>query len=454
MLAYTFFERASKIERKQDLSFYRVSFGVIKRTEGGSALRRSAYQRCAKGSTFDFSLKVSELAAFEVMLPLGAAAEMADPVKLWAAAEGAEKRKDAQLGRTFDIAIPNEVPDDLRNEFARELLQPMVDRGFAVEWSRHKADGVFGDVENDHIHALVSLRQLGPGGFSATKDRDFNAMMTRNQGKVMRAEFADCMNTFFRENNIDASVNHLRTDEATLPHASTFVRKQMKMWKVSGADESAHPPQLREFLEARAQVIEFRSEMAELQQLEADVARLKAEEPVVSIRPGRQLEIIKINDINMRGFIDDGINKDGTLPAIGQLRSLRSRQENRGSTRAGRALDSNADRRDRSNTTHTGRDSCEAKSVNRAVSKIAELVVRFLFGAALVPPVVDLAELLKTHFSRSGKARNDPKINEKTICNVDEGFRINGGMVYLKIIRELARAERGQMLDMQKNRSS
>jgi hypothetical protein len=235
------------------MTFFRASFGIISRSSGGSALRRSAYQRCTDEGEFEFSDKAHELVTSEVMLPENAPTDFKDPVTLWTAAEAAEKRIDSQLARTFELAIPHEVPEHLRNDFARDMLSWLTtEHGFAVEWSRHKADHVFGknDTQNDHVHAVVSLRSLGPEGFNAKKDREFNSLMRANDGRQVRKLFADRMNAFFERHSIAASVTHepLKIDAFRIDTAPKKLIQEIKRNKDNAANLS---PTARDFIRAR-----------------------------------------------------------------------------------------------------------------------------------------------------------------------------------------------------------
>lgn len=217
------------------MTFFRVSFGIVGRANGGSAKRRSAYQRCTSLDEFDFSDKAHELQHAEVMLPETAPDHFRDPGKLWTAAEAAENRCDAQLSRTLEIAIPHEVHEELRNDFAREMLSFLVeDHGFAVEWSRHKAEHLFeqGDTMNDHIHAQISMRKVTETGFDAKKDRDFNILMKIRNGRTMREFLENRMNTFFDKHGIKAEVSakpipeELKVPEIPLKNIQEIKRKK------------------------------------------------------------------------------------------------------------------------------------------------------------------------------------------------------------------------------------
>lgn len=256
------------------MSFFRAGFGIITRTakngSPGSALRRSAYQRCVEEGEHDFSDKSHEFVSSEVMLPEGSPTDFQDPVALWSAAEAMEKRVDSQLARTFEISIPHEVPEDLRNDFARDMLSWLVqEHGFAVEWSRHKADHLFGpkDTKNDHVHALISLRKLGPEGFDLKKDREFNSIMRARNGRNIRELIADKMNAFFERHSIAASVtaDPITTDAFRIDVAKKSTIQEIKR---KGKDNGNLSQTARDFIRARhakkRAVADFKSAAHEL----------------------------------------------------------------------------------------------------------------------------------------------------------------------------------------------
>jgi hypothetical protein len=93
------------------MAIYHFSAKVISRASGSSAVAAAAY-RCAGrlhderlGRTHDFSNK-RDVVHSEVLLPEGANEEWKDSEKLWNAVEVAELRKDAQLSREVEFAIP------------------------------------------------------------------------------------------------------------------------------------------------------------------------------------------------------------------------------------------------------------------------------------------------------------------------------------------------------------
>src|SRR3546814_19151213 len=78
------------------------------------------------------------------MLPEGAPERLADRQTLWIEVEAGEKRKDAQLAREVEFAIPREMTQEQGIALAREFVaREFVDRGMVadlnVHWDRSEA---------------------------------------------------------------------------------------------------------------------------------------------------------------------------------------------------------------------------------------------------------------------------------------------------------------------------
>jgi len=95
----------------------------------------------------------------EIVLPRpGVSADWAlDRSALWNAAELSEKRKDARVGREFEIALPHELSAEATRAFAQDL----ADRyGAAVDFEIHAPHDA-SDVRNHHAHVMMTTRQVG-----------------------------------------------------------------------------------------------------------------------------------------------------------------------------------------------------------------------------------------------------------------------------------------------------
>src|SRR6187399_87886 len=110
------------------MAIYHFSAKVISRAAGSSALAAAAYRSASRlhderlDRHHDFSNKAGVVHS-EVMLPDGAPEEFEDRAELWNAAEAAEIRKDAQLAREVEFAIPRELDQAEGIGLAREFVQ-------------------------------------------------------------------------------------------------------------------------------------------------------------------------------------------------------------------------------------------------------------------------------------------------------------------------------------------
>ena len=127
---------------------------------------------------------------------------------LWNAAELAEKRKDARLGREIVLALPSELSPTERKVLAAEMAQHVADRyGVAVDATIH-APSRHGDDRNFHVHMLVSARRITPTGFGE-KTRELD---DRERGPAevehLRAEWAWLANRALEQAGQRVQIDH------------------------------------------------------------------------------------------------------------------------------------------------------------------------------------------------------------------------------------------------------
>jgi hypothetical protein len=109
------------------MAIYHFSAKIISRGAGRSAVAAAAYRAATRlhderlGRPHDFSNKAGVVHS-EVMLPEGAPERFADRQTLWNEVEAGEKRKDAQLAREVEFAIPREMTQEQGIALAREFV--------------------------------------------------------------------------------------------------------------------------------------------------------------------------------------------------------------------------------------------------------------------------------------------------------------------------------------------
>ncbi len=191
------------------MAIFHLSVKVISRASGRSAVAASAYRAAERlhderlDRDHDFTNKDGVVHS-EVMLPDGAPPEFADREKLWNAVEAAEKRKDAQLAREVEFAIPRELNKQQGISLAREFVEAeFVDKGMIADLNVHWDIGADGNPK-PHAHVMLTMREVGKDGFGA-KVRDWNKaeLVAR-----WRERWADHVNQRLAELDIDARVDH------------------------------------------------------------------------------------------------------------------------------------------------------------------------------------------------------------------------------------------------------
>ncbi|WP_226634140.1 Ti-type conjugative transfer relaxase TraA [Novosphingobium profundi] len=191
------------------MAIYHFSAKVISRAAGSSAVAAAAYRSASRlhdqrlERSHDFTNKAGVVHS-EVLLPEHAPDEWHDRERLWNDVEAAEKRKDAQLSREVEFAIPREMKQADGIELARDFVKrEFVDRGMVADLNVHWDMGADG-LAKPHAHVMLGLREVAEEGFGA-KVRDWNRTELLTH---WREAWAGHVNTRLAELDIDARVDH------------------------------------------------------------------------------------------------------------------------------------------------------------------------------------------------------------------------------------------------------
>lgn len=209
--------------------FFRVQLGIVARSAGHSAAKRSAYQSCGRivdhlGQVSDFARKASEHALPTlVVAPIDAPTWCADPGELWRRAAAAEKRVDAQEARIIDFSMPRQVPGHLWEAAVRFVYEPFRERGMVVQIDVHNTLASDGG-RNVNVHGLATLRRLDGDVFARKKERAWNEDFRERDGRAVRELVAERLTAFCRRHDLayaaDSRPNYVRgfpAPEPTLP---------------------------------------------------------------------------------------------------------------------------------------------------------------------------------------------------------------------------------------------
>ncbi|HCC8063345.1 TPA: MobA/MobL family protein [Escherichia coli] len=187
------------------MAIYHLSMKIISRSSGYSAVASAAYRSGSlmlderTGLTHDYTRK-SGVAEAVILTPATAPAWCTNRAELWNAVEKAECRKNSQLAREIELAIPRELPQDAAREtvlaFVRENF---VSQGMIADVAFHHMDKT-----NPHAHIMLTTRAVGPAGFGG-KVRDWN---DRTHAETWRASWADHANRALANAGYQEEIDH------------------------------------------------------------------------------------------------------------------------------------------------------------------------------------------------------------------------------------------------------
>lgn len=128
------------------------------------------------GEIHDYSRRRG-IAHAEIIVPSGGALWMEDRELLWATVERLETRKDAQLAREFNMALPYELNAAQRLELVRGFVRThFVSRGMVADLALHDPVPEEGqNARNYHAHVMLTLRRATPDGLHPVKTREWNS---------------------------------------------------------------------------------------------------------------------------------------------------------------------------------------------------------------------------------------------------------------------------------------
>lgn len=207
----------------------------ISRTDGGNAVRSSAYNSRKtllderRSHWFHFGHR-DEPEYHNILLPEDAPANWAEARVLWNQVEGREDEStrpgNAQVAREIVLALPNDIMDlDLSDEEKLEHLRALaeafaqrhfVSQGLGVQIDIHEQhqSQIASDEDNWHAHLLITTRRIGRDGFAATKARDLDPTVRRvggrpqvTEGDLWGAIWAEHQREYFDKHKLEIEID-------------------------------------------------------------------------------------------------------------------------------------------------------------------------------------------------------------------------------------------------------
>ncbi|MCG5235557.1 Ti-type conjugative transfer relaxase TraA [Xanthobacter oligotrophicus] len=191
------------------MAIYHLHVKVIGRKAGSSAVASAAYRSASRlrdariDRVQDFSSKRGVVHS-EVLLPDGAPEMWRDRERLWNDVEAFEVRKDAQLAREVEFALPREMSQAQGIALARDFVETeFVDLGMVADLNVHWDIGEDG-MAKPHAHVMLTMRSVDEDGFGP-KVREWNATQMVER---WRERWAALANERLAELDIDARIDH------------------------------------------------------------------------------------------------------------------------------------------------------------------------------------------------------------------------------------------------------
>ena len=157
------------------MAIYHASAKIISRSNGKSVVAAAAYRVGDKfkderlGETFDYTKKQGVDSTI-ILAPDNAPDWIYNRERLWNTVEAVERRKDSQLAREFNIALPVELNKEQMKDLAQGYVQEQfVNRGMIADVAFHDLD-----TNNPHFHVLLTMRHITKKGFGK-KNRTWNS---------------------------------------------------------------------------------------------------------------------------------------------------------------------------------------------------------------------------------------------------------------------------------------
>jgi hypothetical protein len=155
------------------MALFHSTTKIITRSDGNAvaaaAYRSGTRMTCARtGQVFNYTRK-KEVTYRAILAPADSPAWVFERAQLANAIEAIETRKNAQLWREVEVALPKELTPEQHIQLLTEYVQEQfIKRGMVACVALHdKKTG------NPHLHILLTLRDITPTGFGA-KRRDWN----------------------------------------------------------------------------------------------------------------------------------------------------------------------------------------------------------------------------------------------------------------------------------------
>ena len=280
------------------MASYHCTAKVVSRSRGQSAIAKAAYNARERltdeqtGEIKNYTRKAEQVLCSFIWGPPGITDDMRDRQELWNRVEAVENRKNSQLAREIEIAIPHELSQQQREWLLKDFVREnFVRAGMIADVNMH-GPHPDGDQRNVHAHILLTTRRIEGEGFAADKAREWNSKALYNE---WREDLAEKGAKALERAGFEIEAERWRyghlTNRQQQQHA--IERGDMEFAQTKGREPSKHlGPEIKEILNRglvsevqerrgveavndnalRAELLELRAERAELERRERVIA--------------------------------------------------------------------------------------------------------------------------------------------------------------------------------------
>jgi hypothetical protein len=191
---------------------YHFSVQIISRSRGQSAIAAAAYRagerfRNERSAELHDYRRRRGVVYTDILAPTGAAPFLLNRERLWNYVEQLEGRRDAQLAREINLALPHELDANDRRKLLLNFAQEaFVSHGMVADIAIHAPVLEKGDhPHNHHAHILLTLRQATPLGLRRVKTREWNSDSLLQSWRTLWARH---QNSALERAGVSARVDH------------------------------------------------------------------------------------------------------------------------------------------------------------------------------------------------------------------------------------------------------
>lgn len=254
---------------------------VIGRSAGRSAVAAAAYRLGERlheqetDRTHDYTRR-SGVVTTLALAPEDAPQWAREPEALWNAASAADTRRNSQIAREWELALPAAVSAEEREGIARDFAHELVDRyRVGVTVAIHEPGR--GDDRNHHAHFLMTTRRISEDGLGE-KVRE---LVTKNTGAqevaYLRGYACGLINDALERSGSDERVDHRNFSDRGIAREPTMHLGPKSAAMERRGMESERGDFNREVAERNAEREQLDRLVSELAALDAEIAREQQE---------------------------------------------------------------------------------------------------------------------------------------------------------------------------------